>query len=94
MQFHRTALLVVTALLANLAFSSDCAAAATEQAAYFSESPEATIAEISAEAAYDCVTSIPFQSAYSTKLIHSLKAWIQLESQVDYINSPAAGYLW
>src|SRR5690348_15231321 len=94
MVVHPAALFAAATLFVKAVFSSDCVAAASAQAKFLAANRDATTVRIPAIAAYDCISSIPLQEDYSAELLNSLKAWIQFESQVDYLKDPSQGYLW
>jgi len=82
------------ALFSGLAACSGCAAAAIASAEYFDANPNAAFAKIPANITYDCISSIPVQKDYSEKLPKSMRAWIELDSKLDYLKRPFTGYLW
>jgi len=92
---HPSAVLVfATTLFAGLASCSGCAAAASASAAHFDADPDAAYAWIPANISHDCISSIPVQKDYSKEVLESLRAWIELESKLDYLRRPFKGYLW
>lgn len=78
----------------NSTSTTSCAIAAAAQAQYVANNPKLRTVDILANQTYDCLRSVPVQKDHTLKLVHSLKAWYQLESQLDYIKNPAPGFLW
>lgn len=76
--------------------SSPCAAFANAYENYFSEYPEleGLSATLPADIVYECASSVPVQKEYSKQLIESLRPWLELESEIDYLKKPLPGYLW
>ncbi|KAK5941457.1 hypothetical protein PMZ80_006736 [Knufia obscura] len=85
-------LLATITLFSGLATSSDCAAAAASYNA--NSDPDALTTVIPANVTYDCISSIPVQKDYSQRILESLRAWIELESQLECLRKPSKGYLW
>jgi hypothetical protein len=47
---------------------------------------------VPAKLAYDCITSVPFNSTASTELLDSIRPYLDWQSTVDYIREPPAEY--
>ena len=47
---------------------------------------------VPAKLAYDCITSVPFNSTAATELLDSIRPYLDWQSTVDYIREPPAEY--
>jgi hypothetical protein len=47
---------------------------------------------VPAKLAYDCITSVPFNSTASTELLDAIRPYLDWQSTVDYIREPPAEY--
>lgn len=74
--------------------STPCALLASAQADFYDQNPNAGTSIIDADIAYNCILDIPLQKDYATKLMTSMRPWLELESQMDYLKDPPSGYLW
>lgn len=94
MRFRLPESLLLAGVLVRSAISQDCAAAAQSWSEFLYLYPDADRVFIGAEAAYDCVSSIPLQKSHSIRLLDSLRTWLEIDSQLDYLKHPEDGYLW
>lgn len=55
-------------------------------------SASAAVPTVPAKLAYDCITSVPFNSSAATELLDSIRPYLDWQSTVDYIRDPPAEY--
>lgn len=55
-------------------------------------SASAAVPTVPAKLAYDCITSVPFNSSAATELLDSIRPYLDWQSTIDYIRDPPAEY--
>lgn len=68
-----------------------CASIAGLVAPMQSASPSAT-PTVPAQLAYDCITSIPFNSSAAVALLDSMRPYIKWQTTIEYLKDPPAEY--
>lgn len=74
--------------------SSPCLDLASAQEDFLTRNPGAAVAILPANITYACLTSVPVQKNFSTRLVKGVRAWFEFQSDVDYIANPPSGSLW
>nr|AJD23206.1 peptidase S41 family protein [Onygena corvina] len=76
----------------TIAAEEPCAQVAAAQQKQKAQNPSATNFTVSAELAHACLTSVPFKSEDSLKLIDGLKYFWDWQTTKDFLKDPPKGY--
>lgn len=69
-----------------------CEIVSSMSAAYVSEVPEATVALVPAEAAANCLKSVPVDVAGNQALLEEMLSYLSWQSTLGYLKNPPEGY--
>lgn len=73
--------------------NSACAAVSTASSSFLSAHPSANAVAVNASIAYHCLNSIPSVPEDALQLLRSLRAYLELQSDKEYLKNPPTGYV-
>ena len=87
-----TATSTITSTAAPAPYPSTSSLGACASVSQLSAAATASTPIVPAKLAYDCITSVPFNSTAATELLDSIRPYLDWQSTVDYIREPPAEY--